>query len=66
MDSMAIAMIMASRVIAREANSALPDAPVVPHIDTVPVARTRRSVAGALRRMADAVAPPVAAGHHGR
>jgi hypothetical protein len=66
MDSMTIAMIMASRANAQEARSALPDAPVVPHIDTVPVARTRRTVAGALRRLADVVAPPIPAGQHGR
>jgi len=37
---------------AQEARSALPEAPVVPHVDKVPVApRTRRAVAGGLRHL---------------
>jgi hypothetical protein len=64
MDSLAIAMIMAQRANAEEAGSALPNAPVVAYVDGEPVApRTRRSLAGALRRMADAVAPALPAGH---
>ena len=44
---------------AQEARSALPGAPVVPHVDRVPVAqRTRKAVAGELRHLADVVAPP--------
>jgi len=44
---------------AQEARSALPDAPVVPHVDKVPVApRTRKAVASGLRHLADVVAPP--------
>ena len=44
---------------AQEARGALPDAPVVPHVDKVLVApRTRRAVAGGLRHLADVVAPP--------
>jgi hypothetical protein len=65
MDSMAIAMIISQRA-AQEAGSALPNAPIVPHVDRVPVPRTRRTVAGALRHLADVVAPPRAAGDHGQ
>jgi len=44
---------------AQEARSALPDAPVVPHVDRVPVApRTRKVLAGGLRHLADVLAPP--------
>jgi hypothetical protein len=44
---------------AQEARSALPGAPVVPHVDRVPVAqRARKAVAGGLRHLADVVAPP--------
>jgi hypothetical protein len=44
---------------AQEARSALPDAPVVPHVDKVPVApRTRKAVASGLRHLADVIAPP--------
>ena len=44
---------------AQEARSALPDAPVVPHVQKVPVApRTRKAVASGLRHLADVVAPP--------
>jgi len=44
---------------AQEARSALPDAPVVPHVEKVPVApRTRKVVASGLRYLADVVAPP--------
>jgi hypothetical protein len=65
MDSLAVAMITAQQASADSAygpRSALPNAPVVPHVDHVPVARMRRTVAGALRKLADAVAPPRAAG----
>jgi len=44
---------------AQEARSALPDAPVVPHVEKVPVApRTRKTLASGLRHLADVVAPP--------
>jgi hypothetical protein len=44
---------------AQEARSALPGAPVVPHVEKVPVApRTRKALAGGLRHLADVVAPP--------
>jgi hypothetical protein len=36
----------------------LPDAPVVPHLATVPaIRRSRRAVSGALHRLGDVVAP---------
>jgi hypothetical protein len=66
MDSLMIAMIMSQRANAHEARSALPDAPVVPYVEKVPVARTRQTVAGALRHLADVVAPPFPAGHPSR
>ncbi len=65
MDALTIAMIMTQRANAYEARSALPDAPVVPYVDKVPVARTRQTVAGALRHLADVVAP-FPAGQPGR
>jgi hypothetical protein len=62
MDSLLIALIQAQDA-AQEARSALPSAPLVPHVDGVPVAqRTRRAVAGGLRHLADVVAPPRASG----
>jgi len=49
---------------AQEARSALPDAPVVPHVEKVPVApRTRKAVASGLRHLADVVAPPQSVRH---
>jgi hypothetical protein len=58
MYSMLIALILAQGP-AQEVRSALPGAPVVPHVDRVPVApRTRMAVAGGLRHLADVVAPP--------
>jgi hypothetical protein len=64
MDSLPIALTLAARGTAQEALSALPSAPVVAHVDTVPVAvRTRRVVAFALRHLADVVAPPLPMGH---
>ena len=49
---------------AQEARSALPDAPVVPHVEKVPVApRTRKVVASGLRHLADVVAPPRSVRH---
>jgi hypothetical protein len=58
MYSMPLALIMASGL-SQEARSALPDAPVVPHVDRVPrLSRTRKAVARGLRHLADVVAPP--------
>jgi hypothetical protein len=49
---------------AQEARSALPGAPVVPHVDRVPVApRTRKALAGGLRHLADVIAPARPARH---
>ncbi len=57
MYTMPIALIVAKQLSA-EARSALPNAPVVPHVDKVPMlARTRKAVASGLRGLADAVAP---------
>jgi hypothetical protein len=59
MESMPIALILASRSANDEAHSALPNAPVVPHVDKVSVVqRTRTVVAGGLRHAANAIAPP--------
>jgi hypothetical protein len=66
MDSLVVALITAQRATARSsygAFSALPDAPIVPHVDRVRVARMRRTIAGVLRRLADLVAPPLPVGH---
>ena len=53
-----IGLTVARRVTADEARSALPDAPVVAHVDEVPVFRgAREGIAGALRHLADVVAP---------
>lgn len=67
MDTMPIALILADRVGRREAGSALPHAPVVPHVDrrlgrVDLVVRIRAAAADALRWTADALAPshPVA------
>jgi hypothetical protein len=58
MCSLPIALILAQGA-AQEARSALPGAPVVPHVDRVSVApRTRQAVAGGLRHLADVVGPP--------
>jgi hypothetical protein len=63
MDAMPIALILIQGTV-QEAHSALPDAPVVPHVDKVPVAqRTRRAFAGGLRNLADVVGPPRSVGH---
>jgi hypothetical protein len=59
MESMPLALILASRSANDEARSALPNAPVVPHVDKVSVVqRTRTVLAGGLRHAADVVAPP--------
>jgi len=63
MFSLPIALILAQKG-AQEARSALPDAPVVPHVDRVPVVpRTRKALAGGLCYLADVVAPPRPARH---
>ena len=57
MYSMPMALIMASEL-SQEAQSALPNALVVPHVDKVAMfPRTRKAVAVALRYLADVVAP---------
>jgi hypothetical protein len=58
MQSMTIALILANRLANEEARSALPNAPVVPHVDKVSVVqRTRKVVASGLRHAADVIAP---------
>ena len=58
MDSLPIALIMSDRLMARDAYSARPDAPVVPHVERArPVRRTRSAAAAALYRLADLLAP---------
>jgi hypothetical protein len=53
-----IAMPLAGMAAADEARSALPDAPVVAYVEEVPAfGGAREGVAGALRRLADLVAP---------
>jgi hypothetical protein len=57
MYSMPMALIVASGL-SQEARSALPNAPVVAHVDRVSMfPRTRKAVAGGLRYVADVVAP---------
>ena len=63
MYSLPIALILV-RGATREGLSALPGAPVVPHVDKVPVApRSRKAVAGGLRHLADVLAPARSVGH---
>jgi len=61
MEMFAAAMINATRVTRREVTSALPQAPVVPHVERtprgVPLRRTRAVTARGLERLARAVAP---------
>ena len=58
MNSLLIGLDLAKRATAQEALSARPGAPVVTHVDRVPVfGRTRKAVAGGLRHLADVVAP---------
>jgi len=64
MDSLLIALTLSGRASAQEARSALPNAPVVTHVGSVPVVqRTRKAVGGALRHLADVVAPPLPVGN---
>lgn len=58
MDQLQIAAILSGRMSTGEAHSALPNAPVVPDAASIPQ-RGRGVLASALRRIADAVAPPV-------
>jgi hypothetical protein len=58
MNSMPVALILAHRAAIQEARSALPHAPVVPHVDRISVVqRTRKATASGLRRAADVLAP---------
>ena len=58
MDSLPVALIRSARLMAVDAYSARPDAPVVPHVERVrPVRRTRSAAAGLLYRLADVTAP---------
>ena len=58
MYSMPIALILVRRAAQEEAGSALPHAPVVPHVDKVSVVhRTRTAAARGLRHAADVLAP---------
>lgn len=58
MDPMMTAMFLTRRADDDEALSALPSAPVVPHVGRVPVLpRTRKAVAGGLRHLADVITP---------
>ena len=59
MDHLAAALLMSHRFTSAEVFSALPDAPVVPHVEPVPrVRRTRAATAAVLHRLGDVVAPP--------
>jgi hypothetical protein len=65
MDSLPIALIRSDRLMARDAYSARPDAPVVPHVERVrPVRRTRSATAAVLYRLADLMAPARPASGH--
>ena len=56
MNSLLIGLDLARRATGQEALSARPGAPVVTHVDRVPVfGRTRKVVAGGLRHLADVV-----------
>ena len=64
MNSLLIGLDLAKRATTQEALSARPGAPVVTHVDRVPVfGRTRKAVAGGLRHLADVVAPPLPVGN---
>lgn len=63
MDHLQIGTLITNHAHPVEALSARPDAPVVPHVERpATAAATRTRVAGALHRLADAVAP--AGGQH--
>lgn len=62
MDTLVVALIESKQAMTEGARSALPDAPVVPYVEKAPVGwRTRATVAGALRHVADVVASPLVA-----
>jgi len=59
MDNLPLATIMAHRHTSGEAFSALPNAPVVAHVEpSRPLRRTRTAAAATLYRLGDLVAPP--------
>ena len=59
MDQLAAALIMSHRFMSAEMFSALPDAPVVAHVERVArVRRTRAATAAVLHWLGDMVAPP--------
>ncbi|MDQ2750277.1 MAG: hypothetical protein M3Y44_12250 [Actinomycetota bacterium] len=66
MDSLSVALIMSQRAKGHGAGSALPDAPVVPYVEKAAAVRTRQTLAGALRQLADVVAPTLPASNPGR
>lgn len=58
MPSLFVGMDLSRNATAADALSALPNAPVVEHVDTVSGSRRKREwVAGALRHLADRLAP---------
>lgn len=62
MDSITMALILSSQASTGDAFSALPDAPTVPHVDTVAAPRrVRGGLASGLHRLADLLAPPTQA-----
>jgi hypothetical protein len=59
MDHLTVTQILSCRRTDLEAFSALPDAPVVPHVEPAARARrTRSATAAVLHRLGDVVAPP--------
>jgi hypothetical protein len=65
MDQMQIAVMLSNPDSTDRAFSALPDAPVVPHVEPSRTSyAVRRAMASGLRRLADTTAPPVRAAAH--
>ena len=59
MDPLAATLLMSHRLMSAEVFSALPDAPVVAHVERVPrVRRTRAATAAVLHWLGEVVAPP--------
>ena len=59
MENLPLAMIMSHRKTSGEAFSALPNAPVVEHVEpSRPLRRARTATAASLYRLGDLVAPP--------
>lgn len=59
MDNLPLALIMSHRNTSGEAFSALPNAPVVAHVEpSRPLRRARTATAAGLYRLGDLVAPP--------